>query len=158
MLTLRCPPPMQRSILTDQQLREEVVALEKQGHRRLLVLTGEHPKYTFDQFLNVLASPPPRRACTFASASPKPWAPSLPQLRPPWLSPSARCLRSPGPQDHRGDSLRAVRTDPPVQRGNPLTVIVRHEASQGHQCGEPALPLPLVDLCFTRNATAEVAV
>eukprot|EP00873_Tetraselmis_striata_P040285 jgi/Tetstr1/460549/TSEL_005807.t1 len=43
-----------RSILTDQQLREEVVALEKQGHRRLLVLTGEHPKYTFDQFLNAL--------------------------------------------------------------------------------------------------------
>lgn len=28
--------------------------LEKQGHRRLLILTGEHPKYTFDQFLDAL--------------------------------------------------------------------------------------------------------
>eukprot|EP00123_Amoebidium_parasiticum_P015765 comp23136_c1_seq4/m.37333 comp23136_c1_seq4/g.37333 ORF comp23136_c1_seq4/g.37333 comp23136_c1_seq4/m.37333 type:complete len:358 (-) comp23136_c1_seq4:91-1164(-) len=32
----------------------QVVALEKQGHRRLLLLTGEHPKYTFDQFLEAI--------------------------------------------------------------------------------------------------------
>jgi hypothetical protein len=33
---------------------QEVQVLEKQGHRRLLILTGEHPKYTFDQFLDAL--------------------------------------------------------------------------------------------------------
>eukprot|EP00951_Prasinocladus_malaysianus_P024193 scaffold208110_cov34-Prasinocladus_malaysianus.AAC.1 len=44
-------------MLTEQQLKDEVVALEKQGHRRLLVLTGEHPKYTFDEFLKVGKSP-----------------------------------------------------------------------------------------------------
>lgn len=48
--TPHCP---QRMALTDDELRGEVEALEKQGHRRLLVLTGEHPKYTFDQFLKV---------------------------------------------------------------------------------------------------------
>jgi len=45
---------IERSSLTDAGLREEVAALEKQGHRRLLVLTGEHPRYTFDQFLNAI--------------------------------------------------------------------------------------------------------
>lgn len=44
---------LERTSLTDQQLREEVAALQHQGHRRLLVLTGEHPKYTFDEFLHV---------------------------------------------------------------------------------------------------------
>ena len=44
---------IERSLLTDEQIREEVRALELQGHRRLLVLTGEHPKYSFEQFLNV---------------------------------------------------------------------------------------------------------
>lgn len=39
--------------LTDADIISEVTALQKQGHRRLLVLTGEHPKYTFDQFLHV---------------------------------------------------------------------------------------------------------
>jgi [FeFe] hydrogenase H-cluster radical SAM maturase HydG len=43
-----------RSALTKEELIQEVIALEKQGHRRLLVLTGEHPKYTFDQFLDAL--------------------------------------------------------------------------------------------------------
>jgi hypothetical protein len=43
----------QRTALTDEDIRAEVTALEQQGHRRLLVLTGEHPKYTFDQFLHV---------------------------------------------------------------------------------------------------------
>ena len=45
---------VQRSALTDEQLREEVAALQLQGHRRLLVLTGEHPKYTFDAFLKAI--------------------------------------------------------------------------------------------------------
>lgn len=44
---------LQRTALSDDDIREEVGALERQGHRRLLVLTGEHPKYTFDQFLHV---------------------------------------------------------------------------------------------------------
>ena len=39
--------------MSDADIRSEVEALERQGHRRLLVLTGEHPKYTFDQFLHV---------------------------------------------------------------------------------------------------------
>ncbi len=45
-----------RSALTDEELAAEVASLQLQGHRRLLVLTGEHPKYTFDQFLHVSAS------------------------------------------------------------------------------------------------------
>mmetsp|Transcript_3195 Transcript_3195/g.9093 ORF Transcript_3195/g.9093 Transcript_3195/m.9093 type:complete len:291 (-) Transcript_3195:1017-1889(-) len=45
---------IERSALNEEQLREEVEALQKQGHRRLLVLTGEHPKYTFDEFLKAL--------------------------------------------------------------------------------------------------------
>jgi 2-iminoacetate synthase ThiH len=51
---LRCVIFAQRSILTKEQLQKEVIALEKQGHRRLLVLTGEHPKYTFDDLLEAL--------------------------------------------------------------------------------------------------------
>lgn len=43
----------QRTALSDDDLKAEVASLERQGHRRLLVLTGEHPKYTFDQFLHV---------------------------------------------------------------------------------------------------------
>eukprot|EP00878_Enallax_costatus_P003227 GHUV01003430.1.p1 GENE.GHUV01003430.1~~GHUV01003430.1.p1 ORF type:complete len:413 (+),score=66.68 GHUV01003430.1:153-1391(+) len=45
---------LQRTALSDQDIVAEVSALEQQGHRRLLVLTGEHPKYTFDQFLHAL--------------------------------------------------------------------------------------------------------
>uniref|UniRef100_A0A7R9V5U9 Biotin and thiamin synthesis-associated domain-containing protein n=1 Tax=Chlamydomonas euryale TaxID=1486919 RepID=A0A7R9V5U9_9CHLO len=45
---------LQRSALTDEELRDEVASLERQGHRRLLVLTGEHPKYTFEQFLHAI--------------------------------------------------------------------------------------------------------
>lgn len=45
---------LERSALTEEALREEVAALERQGHRRLLVLTGEHPRYTFDQFLHAV--------------------------------------------------------------------------------------------------------
>lgn len=43
-----------RSALTKDELIAEVTALQQQGHRRLLVLTGEHPKYTFDHFLDAL--------------------------------------------------------------------------------------------------------
>ena len=45
---------IERSVLTHDQIRAEVAALERAGHRRLLVLTGEHPRYTFDQFLEAL--------------------------------------------------------------------------------------------------------
>lgn len=45
---------IERSTLTHDQIRAEVAALERAGHRRLLVLTGEHPHYTFEQFLEAL--------------------------------------------------------------------------------------------------------
>jgi 2-iminoacetate synthase len=45
---------MERTFLTKQELVEEVVALEKVGHKRIMMLTGESPKYTFDQFLDAL--------------------------------------------------------------------------------------------------------
>ncbi|KAH7617409.1 putative 2-iminoacetate synthase [Nannochloris sp. 'desiccata'] len=45
---------IQRSDLTTEALKEEVAALQKQGHRRLLVLTGEHPRYSFDKFLEAI--------------------------------------------------------------------------------------------------------
>eukprot|EP00741_Cyanophora_paradoxa_P017504 tig00020995_g16913.t1 len=45
---------MPRAVLTDEELRQEVEALQRMGHRRLLLLTGESPRYTFDQFLNAL--------------------------------------------------------------------------------------------------------
>jgi 2-iminoacetate synthase ThiH len=34
--------------------RDEVVALEAMGHKRLLLLTGEHPKYSFERFLEAV--------------------------------------------------------------------------------------------------------
>lgn len=43
-----------RSALTKDELIQEVSALQLQGHRRLLVLTGEHPKYSYDHFLEAL--------------------------------------------------------------------------------------------------------
>lgn len=33
-----------RKSMTNEELKDEVEALERQGHRRLLLLTGEHPK------------------------------------------------------------------------------------------------------------------
>jgi 2-iminoacetate synthase ThiH len=45
---------LHRSALTDDDIRAEVAALQQQGHRRILALTGEHPKYTFDQFLHAV--------------------------------------------------------------------------------------------------------
>jgi 2-iminoacetate synthase ThiH len=58
---------MQRTALSDADIRSEVEALERQGHRRLLVLTGEHPKYTFDQFLHV--SKTFCRLCVYGAAN-----------------------------------------------------------------------------------------
>jgi 2-iminoacetate synthase len=43
-----------RSLLTHDQLVAEVEALQRMGHRRLLLLTGEHPRYSFDDFLNAI--------------------------------------------------------------------------------------------------------
>lgn len=43
-----------RSKLTKDQLISEVQSLQRMGHRRLLMLTGEHPKYTFDDFLDAI--------------------------------------------------------------------------------------------------------
>lgn len=45
---------MKRKALTEQELIEEVVALQKVGHKRLMLLTGESPKYDFDMFLKAL--------------------------------------------------------------------------------------------------------
>ncbi len=59
MCPAHCTP--QRTALTDDDIRAEVAALERLGHRRLLCLTGEHPKYTFDQFLHVSVC---SRACS----------------------------------------------------------------------------------------------
>ena len=53
MRTLPTLAAAQRSALTDADIVSEVTALQEQGHRRILALTGEHPKYTFDQFLHV---------------------------------------------------------------------------------------------------------
>jgi len=40
-----------RKILSDQELIEEVKALQMQGHKRLLMLMGDHPKYSIDDFV-----------------------------------------------------------------------------------------------------------
>lgn len=46
---------MKRKALTDNELREEVEILEKQGHKRLLMLMGEYFKeYSFDDFLRAI--------------------------------------------------------------------------------------------------------
>jgi 2-iminoacetate synthase len=43
-----------RSVLTKDQLIAETEALQRMGHRRLLLLTGEHPQYSFDNFLDAI--------------------------------------------------------------------------------------------------------
>ena len=46
---------MRRKILTGDEIRQEVEILEKQGHKRLLMLMGEHFKeYSFGNFLNAI--------------------------------------------------------------------------------------------------------
>jgi len=43
-----------RTMLTHEEIRDEVKQLVAQGHRRVLLLTGESPKYTFDQLLEAV--------------------------------------------------------------------------------------------------------
>jgi len=46
---------MKRKILTDDKIKKEVEILEKQGHKRILMLMGEHFKeYGFDDFLKAI--------------------------------------------------------------------------------------------------------
>jgi len=42
---------IERKTLTDDEIVEEVKALQKQGHKRLVMLMGEHPKYSLDDFI-----------------------------------------------------------------------------------------------------------
>lgn len=42
-------------IITSSHGRQEVEALEAIGHKRLLLLTGEHPKYPFELFLEAVS-------------------------------------------------------------------------------------------------------
>jgi len=43
-----------RALLEKEDLVKEVSVLQRQGHKRVLVLTGEHPKYPFEKFLDAL--------------------------------------------------------------------------------------------------------
>jgi [FeFe] hydrogenase H-cluster radical SAM maturase HydG len=45
---------IERTKLTPNQVKREVEALESMGHKRILMLTGEHPAYSFDDFLEAL--------------------------------------------------------------------------------------------------------
>jgi 2-iminoacetate synthase len=46
---------MKRRILSDEEIRKEVELLEKQGHKRILMLMGEDfEKYSFDNFLKAI--------------------------------------------------------------------------------------------------------
>lgn len=45
---------IERTQLTDEEVKREVKVLEDMGHKRILMLTGESPVYTFDQFLGAL--------------------------------------------------------------------------------------------------------
>ncbi len=42
---------LERKVLTDEELVQEVEALQAQGHKRLVMLMGDHPKYTIDDFV-----------------------------------------------------------------------------------------------------------
>lgn len=46
---------MQRKTLTDEEIVKEVECLEKEGHKRVLMLMGEHPNYSFDDFLKAIS-------------------------------------------------------------------------------------------------------
>ena len=45
---------IERKSLTDEELTLEVEELQKKGHKRLLMLMGDHPKYSFSQFLQAV--------------------------------------------------------------------------------------------------------
>jgi len=42
---------IERKALSDDEIVEEVKALQKQGHKRLVMLMGDHPKYSLDDFI-----------------------------------------------------------------------------------------------------------
>ncbi|NGX33033.1 MAG: 2-iminoacetate synthase [Candidatus Anoxychlamydiales bacterium] len=42
---------IERKSLSDDEIVEEVKALQRQGHKRLVMLMGEHPKYSLDDFI-----------------------------------------------------------------------------------------------------------
>ncbi|NGX34465.1 MAG: 2-iminoacetate synthase [Candidatus Anoxychlamydiales bacterium] len=42
---------IERKILTDDEIVEEVKEIQRQGHKRLVMLMGEHPKYSLDDFI-----------------------------------------------------------------------------------------------------------
>lgn len=46
---------MQRKVLSDEEIVKEVECLQKEGHKRVLMLMGEHPLYTFDNFLKAIS-------------------------------------------------------------------------------------------------------
>lgn len=41
-----------RKILSDEEIVKEVEELQRQGHRRILMLCGDHPSYSFQKFIN----------------------------------------------------------------------------------------------------------
>ena len=43
---------LDRVALTDNELKKDVQALLEDGHKRTVMLCGEHPRYSFDNFLN----------------------------------------------------------------------------------------------------------
>ncbi|MGM0440702.1 MAG: [FeFe] hydrogenase H-cluster radical SAM maturase HydG [Chlamydiota bacterium] len=43
-----------RNILTDEELVGEVVALQRQGHKHLQMIMGDHPEYPFEDFIEAL--------------------------------------------------------------------------------------------------------
>jgi len=43
-----------RALLEKEDIIREVSVLQRQGHKRVLVLTGEHPKYPFEKFLEAI--------------------------------------------------------------------------------------------------------
>lgn len=45
---------IERSKLTLDEVAKEIKVLEKMGHKRVLMLTGEHPAYSFDEFLEAV--------------------------------------------------------------------------------------------------------
>jgi 2-iminoacetate synthase len=45
---------LNRTILSREEIIADVQALQKQGHKRVLMLMGDHPKYSFDEFLEAL--------------------------------------------------------------------------------------------------------
>ncbi|KAJ3432783.1 biotin and thiamine synthesis associated domain containing protein [Anaeramoeba flamelloides] len=43
-----------RNFLSNEEIEKEVAAIQKIGHKRILMLCGEHPKYPFERFLEAV--------------------------------------------------------------------------------------------------------